>query len=178
MTSVTDQQSQSQSQSQTTSPNIVKDIFDAAITMPEGSKIPLSFGSESQRESFRVRFYNEKQRYAEAFGMAIADTIICSKHTNTEANEFSLIITKTKPMSTPCIITPDGTVIPVPISKRHAPTSPFPFPSNCPTPPPLSTEDTPVDFGSGPETPEQRRQRLMNVTTNVNITLPDTDEEN
>jgi hypothetical protein len=144
-----------------TSTSIIKDIFDAAITMPEGSKIPITFGSESQRESFRVRFYNEKQRYTENFGAAQADTIICSKYTDSETNTYSLIITKTRPMSTPYIISPDGSMTPILPSSRDASAS-----TSTSFTPPL---ETPVDFGSGPETPEQRRQRLMNVTPNVTI---------
>jgi len=148
------------------STSIVKDIFDAAVSMPEGSKIPLTFGSESQRESFRVRFYNEKQRYAESFGVAEADTIVCSKHTDLETNTYSLTITKTRPMSTPCIITPDGTVIPIQSSKRNI-IPPSPIPPSCANTP--STKTEPIDFGSGPETPEQRRQRLMSVISNVDL---------
>lgn len=169
---MTNNSNNSTSTSTSTSASTVKDIFDAAISMPEGSKIPLSFGSESQRESFRVRFYNEKQRYAESFGVAQADTIVCSKYTNPETNEYSLIIAKTRPMSAPCIITPDGNIIPITPSQRNI-FAPSPVPPSCANT--LSTKTEPIDFGSGPETPEQRRQRLMSVISNVE--LPDHDSD-
>ena len=135
----------------TQSADLVKKIFDTAVSMPPGSKIPIEFGSDSQRESFRVRFYNEKRRYAERFGAIEADTISCSKHT--KDSKYYLIIERTKPMSVPYVITPDGQIQTIDLDNICAPTEEPEF---------ITPECDPLqDFGSGSETPEQRRLRLM-----------------
>jgi len=135
--------------------DIVRKIFDAAISMPPGSKIPLTFGSDSQRESFRVRFYNEKKRYSEVVGEIEADTLICAKHT--AGSRFMLLIEKVVPMSTPFIITPDGSAIEIDLTTpTPPPISPVCIPTQLQSPPTSS-----INLGSGSETPEQRRQRLM-----------------
>ena len=142
--------------SQQPTTDIVRKIFDAAISMPYGSKIPLTFSSESQRESFRVRFHNEKRRYAEAVGEIEANTILCAKQTIN--NKFHLFISKTQPMSTPFIVSPDGSVTEIDLTEPISPSITITTDSCIPEQPEATTT---LNLGSGAETPDQRRQRLM-----------------
>jgi len=133
--------------------DVVRVVFDSAVEMEPGSRIPIEFGSESQRESFRVRFYNEKRKYAEQFGDIQADTIVCGKHTVN--GKLFLIIEKAKPMSMPYIITPSGDMQPIDLSgtcaKGKAEPVTFEVIECSPT----------TDLGKGPESDEERRARLM-----------------
>jgi hypothetical protein len=123
----------------------VKRIFDTAIGMVEGSRIPLEFRDEGQRDSFRVRFYNEKKKYSLQFGEIEASAIICQKQTI--GNRLLLIIKKVPTMSTPFVITPDGEAIEIDMTPEL----------KAPQVDPKFT----LNFGAGPESEEDRRKRLM-----------------
>lgn len=131
--------------------DVVRTVFDKALQMQPGAKIPIKFSSEAHRESFRVRFYNERKRYAEKYGEILADTVQCTKLTT--AGSFYLIIQKAEPMSLPYIVNPDGTTEAIDLEGVcYTEPTPFPQPPSC----------TPVsDLGSGTETEEERRLRLM-----------------